>query len=447
MPRALDPAKRTEARRLRTKGKSLSEIQNALGISYGSAQRFTRGVAPEKERAPEIRGKIAAAKRPRHDAWSATVTRGECCTAGCARAGCPIRYGECHCACGEKAPLATDDDRRRNYVRGEPRLYVQGHQRGGDTLMAAGDGEALLAALEQCDMTRIEASRRAKLGKGVVADLLGLEGYRLRRERCERIVGVLRAEFEAKELDASRLTLEQLFTEARLASEPPVGERGPRVKRRRPAIPPSERSDCRDYDSEVTRRAEERRQLETYSREEAATLLLDVAPSVVTRWLQLGRLPTLGVRDVRRFGRQLRKSEGAWDVFRRDPVRRARFALAHGAQDPFEIQSRVELALTKLARIRVGTGRPPGPAPASVEWAARFETIKAELEAAYEQFHVDGDPPPTQWEIARLVAYEDYELHPERWSYAPGDHPREAQRRVWEAVKTLQIAVRETRAA
>jgi len=56
MPRALDPQKRTDARRLRTQGKSLTEITSELGISYGSAHRFTKGVCPEKKRSPEVRG-------------------------------------------------------------------------------------------------------------------------------------------------------------------------------------------------------------------------------------------------------------------------------------------------------------------------------------------------------------------------------------------------------
>jgi hypothetical protein len=56
MPRALGPEKREQARRLREQGTSLNKIAKALGISYGSAHRFTAGICPEKERSPETRG-------------------------------------------------------------------------------------------------------------------------------------------------------------------------------------------------------------------------------------------------------------------------------------------------------------------------------------------------------------------------------------------------------
>lgn len=34
----------------------------------------------------------------------------------------------CECGCGEAAPVATRTDRKRGYVRGEPRRFVNGHQ-------------------------------------------------------------------------------------------------------------------------------------------------------------------------------------------------------------------------------------------------------------------------------------------------------------------------------
>src|SRR5205823_1046271 len=120
----------------------------------------------------------------------------------------------------------------------EPRLYIQRHQRGGGTMMDADSGDRLLDALERAALTRIEVSRRAKLGKGVVADLIGLEGYRLRRARCVRIVAVLCDAFEAQGLDSSELTLERLFTYERPAGEPPIGKRARRTKRSRGPIPP-----------------------------------------------------------------------------------------------------------------------------------------------------------------------------------------------------------------
>jgi hypothetical protein len=241
-------------------------------------------------RPPEVRAKIAATKAKRHEAYKAKVARGECGTAGCDRPGCSVRDGDCHCGCGEKAPLAADDDRTRKYVRGEPRLYVQGHQRGGDTLMAAGNGELLLNALERADLSRIEVARRAKLGKGVVADLIGLEGYRLGRELCERIVDVLRDAFEAKRLDSGHVTLEALFTYERPADEPPVGERARRKKRRRPAIPPNERGDGGHFraDADDLREFCDSNGLVTHER--AADEILLIPRSTLSYFRERGRI-------------------------------------------------------------------------------------------------------------------------------------------------------------
>lgn len=38
-----------------------------------------------------------------------------------------IPYGFCHCGCGEKAPIATQNLIQWGWVKGEPKRYIQGH--------------------------------------------------------------------------------------------------------------------------------------------------------------------------------------------------------------------------------------------------------------------------------------------------------------------------------
>jgi hypothetical protein len=76
-----------------------------------------------------------------------------------------------------------------------------------------------------------------------------------------------------------------------------------------------------------------------------------------------------------------------------------------------------------------------------------FAELKLAFDESHEQFHVEGEPAPTNWEVAAVVAYEDFAAHPDRWKYNPYESPRAAARRVWMAVKPLLSAVSETRAA
>lgn len=47
-------------------------------------------------------------------------------TCGCAPE-CAISYGTCHCGCGEKTWIATQTQRTRGFVKGEPTKYIKGH--------------------------------------------------------------------------------------------------------------------------------------------------------------------------------------------------------------------------------------------------------------------------------------------------------------------------------
>jgi hypothetical protein len=473
MPLPLDPEKRTEARALREQGLSLTEIAQALDISYGSAHRFTRGVCPEKERAPETRAKIAGAKEAAHDEWTRAAPRGGCGTAGCKRADCAIEYGRCHCGCGEAARLAADDNRPRAYVRGEPRLYVQGHQRGGDTLMAAGNGEPLLGALELAGLSRIEVTRRAKLGKGVVADLIGLEGYRLRRVHCEQILSVLRAEFERQGLDPSDVTLGRLFTEDRPEDEPPVGERARRVKRQRPPIPPDERGDGRHF-KEAREKATTELDGKGWTREQAAAFLMRV-PSIVNRRVEQDRLlepvtvkigplryKLFDPTAVKRLALAEQTSEEKWSRNMRDPdfVFASTLIRTGDRRQAAEAKRRTEERNRLHQRIRVGTGRSkaPGPPAHHYEWQALFVGKQDELVDEYQMKErldllVEGERPPTELDIALAVAEDPRGLcHLPPHYHTPGGSLRveladEASRTIRNAVKRLQNAGTETRAA
>jgi hypothetical protein len=465
MPRALDPKIRARARQLCAHGKSLAEIKKALGISHGSAYRFTKGTRPERERSPEVRALIAAAKRPRHEEWKKTAPRGGCGAPGCSRADCPIPYGKCHCDCGRDAPLADVDDRTRNYVRGEPRLYVQGDQRGGNTLMATEGGEVLLGALERIGLTRIETSRRAKLGKGVVSELVGRKGYRLRRERCECIVRVLRDEFERQGLDASQVTLEQLFSEERPADEPPVGERARRPRHRDP-IPPNERGDGRHFKANAEEAQRVAAAEGVWTQSQVCEELVLERPTVIYLE-QHGRIPQGEVRavgavrirvydprEVKLAARALLRSEDPWDRRRRDREATLLWALGRGSA-PVQARAladQVDRRLRAWGRFRPGTGRPKSEGipedrarrAVVFEWLMEEETNWYVRDVALE---LAPAKKPTRTHVARLVATEDYAHHPECWTYNPADLPREAEQRVLGDVKALQNSLTETRAA
>jgi hypothetical protein len=89
----------------------------------------------------------------------------------------------------------------------------------------------------------------------------------------------------------------------------------------------------------------------------------------------------------------------------------------------------------RAAKNRVGTGR--SKCEYHHDWAAQFVKLKAEQLETHEWNHVPGDPPPTNLSVALLIAEDDFEQHPERWTYSPFDSPAEAELRVWMAVKPL----------
>jgi hypothetical protein len=472
MPSALDSKTRKRARKLRRDGKSLKDIQQELGISYGSAQRFTKGVCPEKERSPAVRAKISAVKDVAHEEWVRNVARGECGTATCDRPGCRVPFGKCH-GCGKDAPIAADDDRTRGYVRGEPRRYCSRCQNGGETLMVANNGEPLLAALESAGLTRIEVSRRAKVGKGIVADLIGLEGYRLHRKHCERIIAVLREAFEEKGLDPAEVALESLFTYDRPADEPPVGQRARRTERRRDPIPPNQRGDGRHF-KEAKERAEHELAGKGWTREQTAAFLWR-APSIVNARVDQGRLPeplTVKVgplryrvydeRAVKILALDEQKSDDTWVANMRDPdfVFGFTFLRTRDAKAAAQAKARTEERNRRHKGIRVGTGRPKSAGPPSYyhEWAALFDEKRSEMDEWFRERGQEQDRRPSELQVAAAVAEDERGLrhlpdHYHEWDAELGRFvlsptvEEQAADTVLTAIKRLQIAQTRTRAA
>jgi hypothetical protein len=456
MPPALDPGKREQARKLRKAGASLTKIKRELGISYGSAQRFTKGVRPDLERPSEVAEKITAARAGPHAKWVESVSRGRCGTAGCSDPSCGIDFGSCHCGCGEPAAIADQDDRKRNYVKGEPRLYTKAHK---GTLMATGDGVPLAQAIARAGLTGRQLGRRAGLANGVVADLIGLRGYRLHRHRCESLVRFLRDELERQNVDASDMTLERLFTPESPADESPGKRPAHRTQRNRPPLPPSERYNGRHFKEASKQAVSVLKDAGLWTREQTADYLCR-APGTVTHRqnrarlraeiIRVGPLLYTGYRelDVKRLARDELRSSLPWLSHFRDPEFVREWARDHGAdrQRARELAELTRKRNREHARIRVGTGRPKADGPPAYhwDWTHRFLELKAELDERHAAFHVQGDPPPSSLGVAELVALEDFAQHPGRWEYDPGDRPDKASRRVWGAVKQLIQAVSET---
>lgn len=120
------------------------------------------------------------------------------------------------------------------------------------------------------------------------------------------------------------------------------------------------------------------------------------------------------------------------------------------------VRARVRRRRERLRNHRRGRRSSPGPPAHHLEWAERFSMRKAELATEYQDavelgLLGNGDRPPTNFDVSLAVAEDSFREHRELWSDYPSSpsdplalHPdwgREATRRVWMAVKTLQIAV------
>jgi len=127
MYRAHPPEKVAAARQLREAGSSYAEIADEIGISWATARNWTLDLRPDLARSGKDSEAIKRSRARATQAIADAVERGYCRTAGCRIAGCSIPYGSCHCGCGEPAPLAVQSDRKQSYVKGEPHLYVVGH--------------------------------------------------------------------------------------------------------------------------------------------------------------------------------------------------------------------------------------------------------------------------------------------------------------------------------
>lgn len=381
---------------------------------------------------------------------AAEVKRGGCGVAGCEDAGCPYAYGECHCGCGEQATIARESARSKQWIRGEPKRYRSGHQGNnrGPSLVAREGGARLREARLACELTMNALAKASGSSSAAISQLEGIEGFRVSRAKAETIARALHR------------PLVDLF-------EPPPTPKPAERRRTRPALPAQERhSGARRR--RAAEQAEQRRARGLLNRKETARRL-GVDEAEVTAYVQrellipaerVGGEVRFRQDDVVRFEREWARALDGRRRWWLDPKERvaymrrngqlARLAARRGLTEDEAavlVAERVKRRLATLNRRRQGRTRGAGPPAYHHEWAARFATLMQEHVELYESYHVDGDPPPTNWEVAQLVAAQDHADHPERWSYSPEEHPREAARRVWRGVKPLQNAVPEILAA
>jgi hypothetical protein len=130
-PGPFDTETYERARELRATGLSLPKIAEATGAVYSTVHRWTRDVRPDLARPPEHTEAIRRSRASVTATLAAEIDRGGCGTPGCPDPDCDIPRGQCHCRCGGLAPLATASERKRGYVRGEPLMFILGHNRRG----------------------------------------------------------------------------------------------------------------------------------------------------------------------------------------------------------------------------------------------------------------------------------------------------------------------------
>lgn len=181
----------------------------------------------------------------------------------------------------------------------------------------------------------------------------------------------------------------------------------------------------------------------------AESSLYEILPPVERRLVEGEQLRLVRERDVKALARE--RLASPWVSYYDDPANYVVHLDSLGvpvARARLLSDARRE-ARKRHGRVRIGTGRPKGAGPPDYhhEWAARFASLKTEMDALYVVYHVDGDPPPTNLGVALLVAEDDHAEYPDRWVYDPRERADNAARRVWKAVKPLVSAVTETRAA
>lgn len=483
------------ARELRASGVSLTAIALRLGIAYSSAHRLTKGIRRDLERPPEISARIASARREQFDELRSSVPRGPCGTPGCDDPICSVDYGRCHCGCGRQAPIARHTSRPQHHVKGEPVRYAVGHNRAGGTVMAVDGGAPLREACGRAGLTRRQVSIRAGLSANAVTNLESYVGVRYARAHCERIVATLN--------DAgAATTFDELFT-PESATDDVAGMRRHRLRRSRPAIPPQHRYDGRHFQTpehrqlaaRVTRDRMQRvegelarikNERELLDAEDAAAQLF-VHPAYILQLARTGRLEAVRLslpgapRERVLFQPdQVRALKRSWAIEHRDrpgnllldadeAVKRweimgwldklmARHALSRADAERL-VRGRVADRRNAISRYAGGRPKRSGPPAHHLEWHAAFSAKRAELDHEFREREdlgllEVGEGPASDWAVAEAVASDDFAANPKRWpaEYAsrryPGELAHEQRRpatsRVWEAVKPLLGAQRET---
>jgi transcriptional regulator with XRE-family HTH domain len=123
------------------------------------------------------------------------VARGGCGVPGCTDRDCTIKYGFCHCGCGERTPRARESSRSLALVKGEPYRFLHGHvARTGARwsnprgyAFARENGEPLRSARLAAGWTLAEAGRKTRTSVGVVRWLETIAGTRTPLAKARRI--------------------------------------------------------------------------------------------------------------------------------------------------------------------------------------------------------------------------------------------------------------------
>lgn len=294
------------------------------------------------------------------------VERGGCGTPGCDDPTCDVQYGECHCRCGMTAPLARQSERRRRHVRGEPHLYVRGHNRAGGTMRATDDGEPLADAIRRSGLSAAEIARRAGVGQSSVGELVRMRGWRLKSERCVAIVDVLRSAGLA-------VTLEALFTRDPLPDER-VGDRRHRSERGAVLWPNEEWRDGRHFKRMSAELAELASDRDLVTQREAARIL-KVQPPAVARWVVRGRLVPVASKVGPLTATFLRRLDV--EAFRSDLLaeRRAARGGCAGGRVPAHIIDRMGPESRRAYKVRAA----PKPGRSRLDSYGDYQAVLAQL--------------------------------------------------------------------
>lgn len=507
--------RRDQAAELYARGLTLTEVGQRLGVSPSTVLNYLAALGVDRRRnqstrypkpEPRIcghprcnvvftpqgfqvakgRGRYCSTACARAAGQVYPIPRGACGTAWCTDASCGIKFGCCHCGCGQPTLIAKRN--QLGAVAGEPTRFIRGHNPRARTLGARDAGVCLAAAIATTGLTRQEFARRAGVDRTAVTAMPDVAGYRISRDRCERIHTVLADELTA--LGEPVPAFDDLFTAEVDISVLP--------HRRRIRVRAAQPKDGRQFKTSRARAnaAERARQrvsrvrdeLERIKDESGLLEMSEVAAELLVHPAYIQQLAAKGTIGSRRV--TIPESPRVRVLFEREQVRSLKQRWAHqGASphgrgrlllDPLQAVARyeamgwlqklmdrkglsrdeaVDIVRGKITRRRKvivphNAGRKPRTASPThhLEWLDAFLLKRIELLDEYNERNelgllARGEKQPSNWIVAEAVAEDDFTHHRERWAdeYSAPRHgdeldPRKARaagQRVWNAIKPL----------